>query len=172
MRRTRRRSFDRIGVLATAAALALLSSCGGSDGSGVEFPIVASESINDPTMLLGFGLAGTDVTENAPVLTAAVGEPVTIVYENKHGQYSRTSGIHDFAIVPVLDDLETLVATRSINDHVLWGSAIEQMPSGGTDEVTFTPTEEGTYLYICTIPGHTKQGMFGEFIVESPDAAA
>ena len=35
---------------------------------------------------------------------------------------------------------------------------------GGTSE--FVAGEEGTYYYICTVPGHALQGMQGTFIVE------
>lgn len=34
---------------------------------------------------------------------------------------------------------------------------------GGTSE--FVAGEEGTYYYICTVPGHREQGMVGEIIV-------
>ena len=34
---------------------------------------------------------------------------------------------------------------------------------GGTSE--FVAGEEGTYYYICTVPGHRELGMFGEIIV-------
>ena len=169
MTEAQRKRRIRIGSLTSMAAFVVMSSCSGTGETGAEFSIVASESITDPTGLVGFGLAGSDVTENAPSLTVAADEPVTITYENKHGQYSRTSGIHDFAVVPVLDDLPTLVATGSIADHVLWNSSIAEMPTGETGEVTFTPTDPGTYHYICTIPGHAKLGMLGEFIVEDAD---
>nr|WP_026089928.1 MULTISPECIES: plastocyanin/azurin family copper-binding protein [Nitrosopumilus] len=36
---------------------------------------------------------------------------------------------------------------------------------GGTSE--FVAGEEGTYYYICTVPGHREQGMVGEIIVGS-----
>ena len=42
----------------------------------------------------------------------------------------------------------------------------------------FIPSKEGTYYYICTVPGHREQGMVGEIIVgsaqagEAPKAAA
>ena len=47
---------------------------------------------------------------------------------------------------------------------------------GGSSE--FIAGEEGTYYYICTVPGHREQGMVGEIIVgdaqggDSPRAAA
>lgn len=170
MNSERGKTRNRVGALVSMTAIAVVA-CGGTDESGADFSIVASESITDPFDLVGFGLAGSDVTENAPSLTVAVDEPVTITYENKHGQYSSTSGIHDFAVVPALDDLPTLVATGAIADHVLWDSAIAEMPTGESGEVTFTPTEPGTYHYICTIPGHAKLGMMGEFIVEDAEAS-
>ncbi len=38
----------------------------------------------------------------------------------------------------------------------------------GTSE--FVPAEEGTYYYICTVPGHREQGMVGEIIVGAAQA--
>ena len=35
-------------------------------------------------------------------------------------------------------------------------------------EVSFTPTEPGTYLFGCTIPGHQEAGMFGALMVTEP----
>jgi nitrite reductase (NO-forming) len=41
---------------------------------------------------------------------------------------------------------------------------------GGTSE--FIAGEEGTYYYICTVPGHREQGMVGEIIVSAAQAGA
>jgi nitrite reductase (NO-forming) len=41
---------------------------------------------------------------------------------------------------------------------------------GGPSE--FIAGEEGTYYYICTVPGHREQGMVGEIIVSAAQAGA
>jgi len=33
--------------------------------------------------------------------------------------------------------------------------------------LTFTATTPGTYHYLCAVPGHTRKGMIGVFIVTS-----
>lgn len=153
-------------VFAATASIALVvGACGGSADSGTEFTIVGSETVDDPTNEVGFALADDDVTIEAPRLEVAVGEPVVVDFRNEHGRYSRTSGIHNFAVVPVLDDLPTLAATGALTDHVLWGSATPDLPSKERVEITFVPDARGTYYYVCTIPGHAKAGMMGELVV-------
>ena len=151
---------------AASIAIALtLGACGGSDGSGAEFTIVGSETVDDPTNEVGFAMAGDEVTVDAPRLDASVGEGVVINLQNEHGQYSRTSGIHNIAVVPMLDDLATLAATGALLDQVLWDSATPDIPSGESVEVSFVPDAPGSHYYVCTIPGHAKSGMVGEFVV-------
>lgn len=149
----------------SASASIAVAGCGDDDESGTEFVIVASETIDDPTNEIGFALEGDDVTVEAPRLQVMVGEPVMVVVRNEHGRYSQTSGIHNFAVVPLLDDIPTLAATGAITDHVMWNSATTDLPSGETAEVTFVPDAPGTYYYLCTIPGHAKAGMIGELVV-------
>ncbi len=41
-------------------------------------------------------------------------------------------------------------------------------PSGNTwhgETITFTAPSPGTYYYICPVPGHAQQGMWGRFVV-------
>ncbi len=37
---------------------------------------------------------------------------------------------------------------------------------GTTAQVTFTPTQEGTFPFQCDVPGHAQLGMTGTFIVQ------
>jgi len=39
---------------------------------------------------------------------------------------------------------------------------------GQNASVSFTPTEPGSYRFICTIPGHQEAGMFGTLMVTEP----
>lgn len=41
------------------------------------------------------------------------------------------------------------------------------VPSGRTNEVLFTPTEPGTYVFYCGVPGHRDAGMTGMLVVRS-----
>lgn len=44
-----------------------------------------------------------------------------------------------------------------------------EITSGEEVSVTFTVTEEGTFQYYCSLPGHLQGGMFGNFIVEAAE---
>jgi nitrite reductase (NO-forming) len=150
-------------ILGTVVGI-VVASCTSSGGS--EFTLVASESIESPNAY-GFALSGDDVTAMAPTLTVKAGQTLTVTVENAHGQYYQTGDAHDFAVIPILDDVPTLAATGRLADEVLWDSAIPKLFTGESGEVTFTPDEPGRYVYVCTIPGHAKGGMIGDFIVES-----
>jgi nitrite reductase (NO-forming) len=151
-------------ILGTVVGI-VVASCTSSGGS--EFTLVASEAIDEPHAY-GFALNGDDVTAMAPTLTVKAGQTLTVTLENAHGQYDPTGGdSHDFAVIPILDDVPTLAATGRLADEVLWDSAIPKLFTGESGEVTFTPDEPGRYVYVCTIPGHADSGMIGEFIVES-----
>ena len=45
------------------------------------------------------------------------------------------------------------------------GSMSSALKAGESGSSEFVAGEEGTYYYICTIPGHREQGMVGEIIV-------
>jgi FtsP/CotA-like multicopper oxidase with cupredoxin domain len=152
-------------VILGAAVGIVVASCASSDSS--EFTLVASGAIEDPYGMVGFALDGDDVTAMAPTLTVKAGEPLTVTLENAHGQYAPTGDSHDFAVIPILDDIPTLAATGALADEVLWDSAIPKLFTGESGEVTFTPDEPGRYVYVCTLPSHAARGMIGDFIVES-----
>lgn len=39
---------------------------------------------------------------------------------------------------------------------------------GAKSSLEFTPTQPGTYEFLCTVPGHKEAGMVGTLIVKSP----
>ena len=63
----------------------------------------------------------------------------------------------------------TDIATRKINDKVLWGARTVEIFTDDSATITFMPDAPGTYQYICTIPGHAQLGMRGTFVVENPE---
>lgn len=159
------RSATRRGWGAALASLAVTAACG-SDESSVEIALVASETEADPFDDIGYAFDGDDVTDRAPAITVAAGREVVLTLHNRAGQYSPTRASHDLAIVPMLDDLFTVIATGEIVDHVLWGAMTPQLFTDESTTITFVPEEPGTYHYLCTIPGHAQHGMLGTFVVE------
>ena len=51
-------------------------------------------------------------------------------------------------------------------------SAAAPLKQGESDTSEFIPTEEGTYYYICTVPGHRELGMVGEIVVGASSGPA
>lgn len=45
------------------------------------------------------------------------------------------------------------------------GAATNPLSNGQSGTSEFVAGEEGTYYYICTVPGHREQGMVGEILV-------
>ena len=82
-----------------------------------------------------------------PELTAAVGDVVRVTIMSADGME------HDFAI----PDL-------AVDSELTTGAGEE-----GAVTVTFEVTQAGTFVYLCTVPGHAVPdagfGMFGDFVV-------
>lgn len=126
-----------------------------STGVVVEKTLRFTESADFRT--LGFnGVAGAP--DANPEIMANVGDKVTIELENG-GKMP-----HAFGIVSNPDDPNTIVFNASFK------SASSPIKPGEKGEVTFTPTKEGEYHYICTVPGHAALGMSGKFIVKKAEA--
>ena len=70
---------------------------------------------------------------------------------------------HAFGVVSDPDD------PASIRFNSAFPSGSDFLLRGSEGEVEFNPDKEGEYYYICTIPGHSAQGMKGKFIVESQE---
>lgn len=117
--------------------LLVVTACGGSGETGTQISLDGGETAAGPSNY-GSALAGEDITSEAPTLAVKAGENITITLENTHGQYSRTSGLHDLVIVPKLDDLQQLIAsgkvvnaqTGEVIDHVLWGGGNSEAAVG------------------------------------------
>jgi plastocyanin len=140
-----------------AVLIVLLGACSGSDG---EISLVADRTESDSEDPLGFALAGEDVTGVGPTLTVRAGEEVTLTLENHDGLQ-----LHDFAVVPKLEDLPKAAALGNLEEEILWESSIEDLSDGESSSVTFTPDTPGSYYYVCTLPQHAGAGMMGEFVV-------
>lgn len=132
---------------------------GACDSSSGSISLTASETVN-ARQAYGFAQEGEDIEMDSPTLRVAVGQPVTVNLENNHGQYYGDSEAHDFAVIADKD------APRGEWVY-LWDSQTEAVAPGGQGAVTFTPDTSGTFFYVCTLVGHARKGMWGEFVVES-----
>ncbi len=122
-----------------------------------EFQLIFIESADFRN--LGFnGVAGE--TGANPEIVVNVCDQVTIKLENG-GKMP-----HAFGVVSNPEDPNTIQFDSAFK------SASNPIKPGEQGEVTFTPTKEGDYFYICTVPGHPLQGMQGKFIVKKAGDAA
>jgi plastocyanin len=151
---------DKLGLFRAtlfAFSIVLLGACAGSDG---DISLVADATPADSEDKLGYAFAGDEVMGRGPTLTVTAGEEVTLNLENHD-----TLESHNFAVVPQLDDIPTLVALGLLDEEILWEASIDDLSEGESGSVTFTPDTPGSYYYICTLPGHANAGMMGELIV-------
>jgi nitrite reductase (NO-forming) len=91
---------------------------------------------------------------NNPEIKVKAGDSVTIKTTNAGKSF------HAFGVVTNPEDPNSIVWNSAIQ------SAANPLKPGENGEVTFTADISGTYYYICTVPGHSIQGMQGKFIVE------
>jgi plastocyanin len=88
----------------------------------------------------------TDLKFGPPTIEAKVGQPLTVVLENK-GAIE-----HDIAFPTVKAD-KPAASLKAV------------AKAGQTATLEFTPSAKGTYEYVCTIPGHKEAGMKGKINV-------
>ncbi len=128
-----------------------------STGVTREFQLKFVESTDFRT--LGFNSIAGETGAN-PEFIVNVGDKVDIKLENG-GKMP-----HAFAVVSDPDDPNSILFDSAFK------SAANPIKSGEKGEIAFTPTKEGEYYYICTVPGHSTLGMKGKFIVKKAEAGA
>jgi len=102
---------------------------------------------------LGFNALLGEEGSNPEIIVKA-GDSVTIKVTNTGKSF------HSFGVVTNPEDFNSIVWNSAIQ------SASNPLKPGQSGEVTFTAGASGTYYYICTVPGHSVQGMQGKFLVE------
>lgn len=113
-------------ALTLGTALLLVACSGGGGGS----------SGNKVTV------TGTEFKFTPNQITATVGQPITIEFDNKG------TTDHDLKI-PDLNQ------------------GVDPISPGKSASFTFTPDKAGTYKFECTVPGHADAGMVGTLTVKA-----
>ena len=94
-----------------------------------------------------------------PTIHANVGDEIVFNVANNGKSF------HAFGITPDKEGFAGIISTSAIK------SASNPLKPGESGRSEFIPSQEGTYYYICTVPGHREQGMQGEIIVDPAQAA-
>ena len=95
-----------------------------------------------------------------PTINAAVGDKIIFNVLNQDG------GFHAFGVTAEAEGFTGIVPGSEV------ASANAPLQKGESDSSEFVPAEEGTYYYICTVPGHRDLGMVGEIIVGASEGPA
>ncbi|AFS81892.1 plastocyanin/azurin family copper-binding protein [Candidatus Nitrosopumilus sediminis] len=98
--------------------------------------------------------------DNNPTINMNVGDKVIFNVENAGKSF------HSFGVTKDAEGFGGIIP----GSEVALASNPLKPGEGGTSE--FVAGEEGTYYYICTVPGHRDQGMVGEIIVGPAQAGS
>ena len=95
-----------------------------------------------------------------PTINAKVGDKIVFNVENAG------KGFHAFGVTADEEGFSGLFPGSEV------ATASSPLKAGESDSSEFVPAEEGTYYYICTVPGHRELGMVGEIIVGASEGPA
>ena len=91
--------------------------------------------------------------DNNPTINMNVGDKV--IFNVSNGGKS----FHAFGVTKDAEGFGGIIPGSEV------ASASNPLKAGESETSEFVAGEEGTYYYICTVPGHREQGMVGEIIV-------
>jgi len=144
------------GVTAATDADGSTIESGAGEGTEAEHAIALIAGELTEEHAFAFGLEDGGLTLPGPEIRVPVGEPVTITLLNVQefeGPYP-----HNFVVVADKDQVPPIPLFGAISEGGL--------DPGERTSLTFTPDAEGSYFYVCTVPGHASDGMWGTFIAE------
>lgn len=95
-----------------------------------------------------------------PTINANVGDKIVFNVENGG------KGFHAFGVTAEAEGFSGIITGTAV------AAASSPLKAGQTGSSEFVPAEEGTYYYICTVPGHRDLGMVGEIIVGASEGPA
>ena len=91
--------------------------------------------------------------DNNPTINMGVGDKVMFNLVNDGVSF------HSFGVTKDAEGFSGVIPGSDI------GTASNPLKPGEGGSSEFIAGEEGTYYYICTVPGHREQGMVGEIII-------
>jgi azurin len=133
----------------------VLSACGGGGGGGG----AATGGGASGPLTVDIGSAGENLAFDKTTLTAAAGQQVTVNFKNNSAAQQ-----HNWVLINGGES----VAGEVANAGLTAGAAANFLPAdkanvlantnvlngGESGSVSFTAPAAGTYLYVCTVPGH------------------
>lgn len=134
----------------------LLAACGG--GGGTTTGGGGAPAASGPTTI-ELASDGENLAFDKTTLSATAGQEVTLTFNN-------TSAVqqHNWVLVSGGENAAAEIATEGIttglaanylptdNANVLFHTSV--LEGGESETITFTAPAAGSYLYICTVPGH------------------
>ena len=106
----------------------------------------------DDFITMGFNAAIGEEGSN-PTINMNVGDKVVFNLVNEGVSF------HAFGVTANDEGLEGIIPGTEV------GTSLDPLRPGQSGSSEFIAAEEGTYYYICPVPGHRLQGMVGEIIV-------
>jgi azurin len=150
-------SSRRLSILFVLGLALVLAACGGDGGNTGGGGEEASGGSGATTIEIGSD--GENLAFDKTDLEVAAGQEVTLVFQNNSAVQE-----HNWILVDGGEDVAAPIAeaglTAGVDNEYLGEDrsnvlAHTTVAAGGeTVEVTFTAPASGTYLYICTVPGH------------------
>ena len=137
-------------VVAMMAGEADLAAPATATGKTITQDLTFIESSDFRTLAFN-ALPGED--DNNPTVHVNVGD--TVVFNVDNGGIS----FHAFGVTQGTEGIAGIIPGSEI------GTMSNALKPGEGGSSEFIAGEEGTYYYICTVPGHREQGMVGEIIV-------
>lgn len=120
--------------------------------SGVHIPVTLSFIESSDFRTLAFNALPGEEGHN-PTISANVGDEINFSIINDGKSF------HAFGVTKADEGFAGIIPASEV------ASASNPLKPGESGESKFIPGQEGTYYYICTVPGHREQGMVGEIIV-------
>lgn len=90
-------------------------------------------------------------------VSVAQGQPVKVTFSNAD------SLLHDWSIAKLPAKVGESMGDE--HGHEKRDSVHVAADAGKSGTIEFTPTESGTYVITCTVPGHKEAGMTGKLVV-------
>ena len=142
-----------VAIMAEQAGAEPVASSDGVVPTGVSHEFTMNFVESDDFRILAFNALPGEEGSN-PDIVVKSGDEITVKAANLGRSF------HSFGVVSDPNDFNSVIWDSGI------GSAINALKPGEEDSVTFLAGPPGVYDYICTVPGHSLQGMQGKLIVE------